>query len=61
MKCPKCDIEMSIKASRYRIFNDDTPDKETELYSEQDMSCRNKACSNYGLVVETVRNKLAKA
>ena len=36
------------------IKNDDTPDKETELYYKQDLKCRNKNCSNYDKVIETI-------
>lgn len=63
MKCPKCEIEMSIKNPRYQLVNDDTPDKATEMYGVHDLVCRNKACSNHGFVVQTVRNpiKLEKA
>lgn len=63
MKCPKCGIEMAIKATRYKTENDNTPDKETKLYIEQDMVCRNKECPNYGNVVDTIKNpvKLANA
>ena len=63
MKCPKCGIEMGIKSTRHRVENDNTPDKETKLFIEQDLVCRNKECTNYGSVVETIRNpvKLANA
>ena len=54
---------MAIKSTRYKTENDNTPDKETKLYIEQDMVCRNKECPNYGNVVDTIKNpvKLANA
>lgn len=63
MLCPKCAVEMRISATRYKAVNDDTAEKNTELFIEQDLICRNKACADYGKVIETVRNpiKLAKA
>ena len=58
MQCPICRLEMSIQSSRHKVENDDTPDKETKLFIEQDMTCRNKQCPNHGKVVETVRNPI---
>lgn len=58
MKCPLCRLEMRITSSRNIIVNDDTPDEETRLFKEQELSCMNKECKNYGKVVETKRNEL---
>ena len=58
MKCPVCQVEMRISRSRNVVENDDTPDKETKLYIDQDLMCLNKNCSNYEQVVQTVRNEL---
>jgi hypothetical protein len=58
MKCPLCQVELRITNSRNVVENDDTPDKPTKLYVEQDLSCLNKKCVNYNTVVETVRNEL---
>lgn len=58
MKCPLCNLEMSIQASRYETVNDDSPDMETQLYMAMDLTCRNKKCSNFGKVVQTVKNQL---
>lgn len=55
MKCPLCQTEMRITQSRNVLVNDDTPDKPTELYIEQDLKCMNKNCANYDKVVETER------
>lgn len=44
--------------NRMVVENDDTPDKETKLFVEHDMACRNKTCANYEKVVETIRNEL---
>ena len=58
MKCPLCQVEMRISKSRYILEDDDTPEKNTKLYIEQDMSCMNKRCNNYDTVVTTVRNEV---
>lgn len=58
MFCPKCKIEMNIKATRYVVENDNTDAETTKLFLEHDLSCRNKICPKYGTVVETVRTEL---
>jgi len=58
MKCPLCQVELRITASRNIVEHDDTPDEETKLYVEQDLSCLNKNCQNYKKVVQTVRSEL---
>lgn len=42
---------MRISASRYVVDHDNTPDAETKLYTQQDMICRNKQCSNCNKLV----------
>lgn len=58
MKCPKCQVELRITRSRNVIENDNTPDAETKLFVEQELTCLNKGCENFETVVETVRNEL---
>jgi len=58
MKCPLCQVEMRISKSRYILEDDDTPERHTKLYIEQDLSCMNKLCKNYDTVVTTVRNEV---
>lgn len=58
MQCPLCKIEMRINATRHVVEGDDSPDKETQLFLEQDLVCRNSKCSNYGKVVQKIRNKI---
>ena len=58
MKCPICQVEMRITRSRNVVENDDTPQKETKLFVEQDLSCLNKTCQNYDTVVATVKNEI---
>jgi predicted metal-dependent HD superfamily phosphohydrolase len=58
MKCPLCSVEMRITKTRNILENDNTPDAETKLYVEQDLSCLNKNCSNYEKVVKTVRSEI---
>ena len=58
MRCPKCNIEAGIVKSGYVTANDDSPDKETELYLQNEYACRNPACVNYRKIISTVRNPL---
>ena len=58
MKCPLCQVELRITRSRNVVEHDDTPNEETKLYVEQELSCLNKGCANYNTVVETIRNEI---
>ena len=58
MKCPLCQVEMRISKSRMVVENDDTPNEETKLYVEQELTCMNKGCANYESVVETYKNPI---
>lgn len=58
MKCPKCNLEMRIVKTRNILENDNTPDAETKLFVEQDLSCLNKNCSNFEKIVKTVKNEI---
>lgn len=58
MQCPLCNVEAAIAKSRYKIEGDKSPDVETKLYIEQEMTCRNPNCSNYGTLIDTVKNEL---
>lgn len=55
MLCPLCKLEMGIMASRTVTEGDDSPDTPTAVYIEQDLTCRNRRCENYGKVVERAR------
>jgi len=59
MQCPKCKLELFIDKTRYVVEDDNTDEKETRLYYEQDMVCRNKECANFGKVLDTVRSELS--
>ena len=56
MKCPRCKLEMRITSSRTLVEGDDSPDIQTRVYTEQELSCRNPQCDNFERVVETVRH-----
>ena len=58
MKCPLCQVELRITRSRNVVEHDDTPNEETKLYVEQELSCLNKGCANYNTVVETIKNEI---
>lgn len=58
MQCPLCKIEAAISASRYVVENDTSEDKETKLFMEHDLKCRNPQCTNYNRIFKTVKNEL---
>ena len=58
MKCPLCNLEMRITRTRNILENDNTPDAETKLFVEQDLSCVNENCNNHNKIVETVRHEV---
>lgn len=58
MKCPLCDVEMSIQKSYTKVEGDNSPLTETKVYTVQELTCRNKQCSNYGKMVETLEHQL---
>lgn len=59
MICPECQTELKIKEQgKLQLLNDDSPDKETEVYMVQELYCVNDKCSKNGEVVETVKHKM---
>lgn len=57
MKCPLCNLEAHIKASRYVVEND-TNEDETKLFLEQDIACMNSKCNNFQKIIHTFRNPI---
>ena len=57
MKCKSCGLEMLIQKSRVVVENDDTPDRETKVYNEMDLACRNLQCPECGKFT-TIRNTI---
>ena len=51
MLCPLCKLEMRITNTRNVVEHDDTPDEVTKLFVIQDLSCVNKSCENYALLL----------
>ena len=47
MKCPKCGVEMRVKAA-YRVRGDTSPATPTKLVLAQAFFCRSRACENFG-------------
>ena len=41
-----------------KVEGDNSPDTETKVFTVQELTCRNKQCSNYGKVVETVKHQI---
>lgn len=56
--CPKCETLLMVRGGRYITENDDTPDKQTVIYYEQEKYCNNPNCDNYGKTVETKKHKM---
>lgn len=58
MECPLCKLEGRIATTRYIVENDDSNDKETKLFFEQDIKCVNKDCNNHDKVFATLKNPM---
>lgn len=58
MKCPKCSIEAAITSTKYVVEGDDSPEKETKVFIEQHISCRNPQCVDYGKEISVKRNPI---
>lgn len=52
MLCPICQTEMRISNRRYKVKNDDTAEKATQLFAVYDYLCRKRDCPNYDKVVK---------
>lgn len=48
MKCPKCNTEMSIQSNKL------VRRKDGSIAYKMILTCRNKNCSNYGEIVQTL-------
>lgn len=57
MVCKVCGCELGATKMRMVVENDNTPDRETKLFTEHDWACHNKRCSEVGKVVETTRTE----
>lgn len=58
MLCPLCKTQMRITATRTTVTGDESPDTVTRVFIEQDLTCRNPACSQCGKVVEQVKTQI---
>lgn len=58
MVCPKCNTLAAIGMTRYVVVDDNTPEKKTKLFIEQQFKCRNPQCQEFGNVIGTKRNPL---
>lgn len=56
MQCPYCKIDGTIETSSIQVTGDDSPDTKTQVYTVQEIACRNPACSHFGEIVATVRH-----
>lgn len=45
-------------STRQEVLGDSSPDQQTEVYTVQELSCRNKHCTNFDKIVETLRTKI---
>ncbi len=57
MVCPRCKHECRVSDTRRVIIGDNSPDTETKLFLEQDFTCRDPQCVDYGKVVKTIRHE----
>ncbi len=46
-KCKSCGCELHVKNNRNIVINDDTPDKNTELYTVITLVCENPQCVDF--------------
>lgn len=58
MECPLCKVELRILKTRIVLENDNTPDEETKVFSEMEMTCKNKSCANFNKVVQIIRQPM---
>lgn len=58
MVCSNCGCELGAIKFRTVVENDTTPDLPTKVYTEHDMACKNKHCSEYNVVQNTIRNEV---
>lgn len=58
MKCPLCEVEAIISNTYTKVEGDKSPDTKTEVFTVQEISCRNKQCSNYGKVIAALKHQL---
>lgn len=58
MLCPICKTEMRIMSTRQEVLGDSSQDQQTEVYTVQELSCRNKHCTNFDKIVETLKTKI---
>ena len=47
MECKGCHNDLWVANSANKVVNDDSPDKQTELYTVLTMVCVNPNCDNY--------------
>ena len=55
MLCPKCKTEMRITNTSTIATGDDSPDTQTNVYFQQDLSCRAPECTNFKKVVHQAK------
>ena len=58
MKCPLCKVEGLISKTYTTVEGDKSPYTETKVFTVQEIICRNKNCSSYGKVFDTVKHQL---
>jgi hypothetical protein len=58
MECPICKSRLMIKEAYNTAVNDNSPDTPTELYHVSEIACMNDKCDQYGVVKDTIKNKL---
>ena len=58
MKCPVCQVELRITNTHLEVENDDTPNEQTRVFLYQDLTCKNRMCTNYDTVVDVAKSEM---
>lgn len=56
MQCPYCGIETTISRAYTEVTGDKSPDTPTQVFTVQELTCRNPQCARHGQLVQTVRH-----
>ena len=58
MICPKCGVAAQIARAKIVVEGDDSPERETKVYTVQEFVCRNPACECCGQTVGEARHRI---
>ncbi len=58
MKCPYCEIEGVISGVKTQVEGDSSPETQTQVFTVQDITCRNPQCSHFEQKVAEVKHQI---